>query len=66
MTEYPWAVQASGTDYVRGFGIVYDGVGGALVTGDFKGKATFGSLSLTSPGAADAFVLHVNASGALD
>jgi hypothetical protein len=63
---YPWAVQASGTDYVRGFGLIYDGAGGALVTGDFKGKASFGSLSLTSPGDADAFVLHVNASGSLD
>ena len=65
--EYPqWAVQAGGTDAVLGFGIAYDGVGGALVSGSFSGQASFGSTTLTSRGTEDAFVMHVTASGAID
>ena len=65
--EYPkWAVQTRGTDAVLGYGITYDGVGGALVTGFFSGNASFGSTSLTSRGTEDAFVMHVTASGAID
>ncbi|KOO25904.1 pkd domain-containing protein [Chrysochromulina tobinii] len=61
-----WAVQTGGTGPVLGFGIEYDGVGGALVSGYFSGQASFGSTSLTSRGAEDAFVMHVTASGAID
>ena len=62
-----WAVQAGGTADTRGFDVAYDGgSGGALVTGDFSGKASFGSTSLTSRGSVDAFVMHVTASGAID
>ncbi|KOO31616.1 pkd domain-containing protein [Chrysochromulina tobinii] len=61
-----WAVQTGGTGPVLGFGIEYDGVGGALVSGYFSGQASFGSTSLTSRGTEDAFVMHVTASGAID
>jgi len=61
-----WAVQAGGTAIDEGYGIAYDGTGGALVTGTFGGDASFGSISLTSRGTFDAFVMHVTASGAID
>jgi hypothetical protein len=62
-----WAVQAGGTADTRGFDVAYDGgSGGALVTGDFNGEASFGSTSLTSRGSSDAFVMHVTAAGAID
>jgi hypothetical protein len=64
-----WAVQAGGADTnTAGYGIAHDGAGGALVTGDFDGKASFGSTSLTShgQGSCDAFVMHVTASGSID
>jgi len=61
-----WAVQTGGTGPVLGFGIEYDGVGGALVSGYFSGQASFGSTSLTSRGTEDAYVMHVTASGAID
>ncbi|KOO52965.1 pkd domain-containing protein [Chrysochromulina tobinii] len=61
-----WAIQAGGTSDDRGFGIAHDGAGGAFVTGDFSGEASFGSTSLTSRGVQDAFVMHVTASGAID
>jgi hypothetical protein len=58
MIENPnWAVQTGGTGTVRGFGIAHDArlspdflAGGALVTGDFSGNASFGSTLLTSRG----------------
>jgi hypothetical protein len=62
-----WAVQAGGADTnTGGYGIAHDGAGGALVTGDFNGKVSFGSTSLTGQGNCDAFVMHVTASGAID
>ena len=61
-----WAVQAGGASQHQGYGIAYDGAGGALVTGHFSGNASFGSTSLTSRGGTDAFVMHVTASGAID
>jgi len=69
-----WAVQAGGESATSGRGIAHDGAGGALVTGYFKQMvdsrrlpvASFGSTSLTAQGSADAFVMHVTASGAID
>ena len=61
-----WAVRSAGTDPVLGFGIAYDGAGGALVTGYFSGNASYGSTLLKSRGLADAFVMHVTASGVID
>ena len=63
-----WVIQAGSTSYYSSYGngIAHDGAGGALVTGFFTGWASFGSLSLTSKGSSDAFVMHVTASGAID
>ena len=61
-----WAVQARGASGSQGSGIAYTGAGGALVTGDFYGEASFGSTSLMSRGSYDAFVMHVAASGVID
>jgi len=49
----------------RGLGVASDGKGGAFVTGDFSGNASFGEVTLTSNGASDVFVMHVNSSGAV-
>ena len=43
-----WAIQAGGKDFDEGNGIAHDGAGGALVTGYFKGNASFGSKTLTT------------------
>ena len=51
-----------------GFGIASDGGGGAFVTGQFLGTATFGSTTLTSASSSfnDGFVMHVTSSGSID
>jgi hypothetical protein len=64
--DTPSSFQSPGIPDVRGSGIAHDGAGGALVTGYFSGKASFGSTSLTFRGKYDAFVMHVTASGAID
>ena len=64
--EIDWAVQAGGTNDAKGSAIVYDGAGGAFVTGDFMGNVTFGSTWLQSRGSSDSFVMHVTASGDID
>ena len=61
-----WAVLAGGTLSDGGYGIATDGMGGALVTGDFRGEATFGPALLTSEGLSDVFVMHVTALGVID
>ena len=63
--DTPSSVQTPGVPDVRGSGIAHDGAGGALVTGYFSGKASFGSTSLVFRGKYDAFVMHVRASGAI-
>ena len=57
-----WAVQAGGPSFVPSNGIAHDGEGGALVTGSFRGVASFGSTSLACSSTENAFVMHVNAS----
>ena len=61
-----WAVQAGGWGSTHGSNIAHDGVGGAFVTGDFMGGASFGSTSLVNLGGSNAFVMHVTASGVID
>ena len=58
-----WAIQAGGAFSDGGYGIAYDGAGGALVTGSFYSNASFGLTSLTSSGEYEhAFVMHVASS----
>ena len=61
-----WAIQFGGVYTDVGNGIAHDDTGGAIVTGYFSGKASFGSMSLTSERDADAFVMHITASGVID
>ena len=61
-----WAVRAGGSADDYGYAIASDGSGGAVVTGDFTGRATFGSTTLTSSGGYDVFVAHVSSAGAID
>ena len=59
-----WAIQAGDSDQARGNAITTDGAGGVLVTGYFKGVATFqGKATLTSAGRQDVFVMRVTGTG---
>ncbi len=53
---YVWATKAGGTLSDIGYGVSALPDGSSIVTGDFRGTATFGSTTLTSGGAADVFV----------
>ena len=61
-----WAASVLATTNSYGYGIATDGGGGALVTGYFRGEATFGPAILTSEGLSDVFVMHVTALGVID
>jgi hypothetical protein len=58
-----WAKQAGGTDWDSGNDIAIDTQGNCYITGDFSGRATFGSTSLESSGGADIFVAKLDSSG---
>ena len=55
--SFAWASRAggSGTDFVFGVSALPDG--SAIITGSFRGTATFGSITLTSSGADDVFTV---------
>jgi hypothetical protein len=58
-----WAVKAGGTGAEEGQALVVDEVGNCFVGGYFNGSAVFGSTTLVSAGAKDAFVARYDASG---
>lgn len=59
-----WVVKAGGNGADIGNGITVDNSGNVIVTGEFKGTATFGTTSLTSAGTnSDAFITKLNSSG---
>jgi hypothetical protein len=60
---YVWATQAGGSLSDIGYGISTLPDGSAVVTGSFRGPATFGTTTLTSAGDDDVFVAKVDASG---
>jgi hypothetical protein len=60
---YVWATQAGGSLSDIGYGISTLPDGSAVVTGSFRGTATFGTTTLTSAGDDDVFVAKVDASG---
>jgi len=61
-----WVTHLGGAFEDLARGIVADGMGGGFVTGEFRGQATFGATTLTSRGAADAFVVRVTESGVIE
>ena len=61
--SYVWATQAGSSSLDIGYGISTLPDGSAVVTGSFRGTATFGTTTLTSAGDDDVFVAKVDASG---
>jgi len=65
--NWQWAVQAGDNTYFPDFGqaIGLDTAGNAYIGGYFMGTATFGTITLTSPGNpnCDIFVAKINSSG---
>lgn len=64
-----FVVSAGGSEFEEGLSVAPDAVGGAFITGNFFGTATFGSgpaaVTLTSAGNGDAFVARYDESGSL-
>jgi hypothetical protein len=60
---YVWATQAGGTSNDFGYAVSTLSDGSAIVTGQFRSTATFGSTTLTSAGDYDVFVAKIDASG---
>ncbi len=60
---YAWATKGGGTrsDYATGVSALADG--SSIITGYFRGIATFGTTTLTSAGFNDTFTAKVNADG---
>ena len=60
---WEWVTQAGGTGQDGGFGVSVTSGGGAIVTGEFRDTARFGSTTLTSNGEKDVFVGKISAAG---
>jgi len=62
--NFLWAKQAGGGNGDRrGRGIVTEGLGNIIVTGNFRGTATFGNTILSSAGSDDIFVAKYDGDG---
>ncbi len=60
---YAWATRGGGTDGDVARGVSARANGWSIITGAFRGTATFGSTTLTSAGSDDTFTAKVNANG---
>lgn len=58
-----WVVGAGGSESDQGSGIDVDNSGNAVVTGEFRDTASFGSTDLVSAGGTDVFITKVSSSG---
>lgn len=61
--NYVWAQKVSTTWSDFSFGITVDGSANVYITGQFNGTAYFGSQTITSPGADNAFLAKYNSGG---
>lgn len=61
--NYVWAQKVSTTWNDFSYGITVDGSANVYITGQFNGTAYFGSQTITSPGADNAFLAKYNSSG---
>ena len=61
--SWRWGRRLGGPDQDRGEAVALDGRGSLYVTGDFAGTATFGHITLTSAGGADAYVAKLTTDG---
>ena len=62
---FSWSVRVGGSGHDKSHSVCADGSGGALVVGHFSGTVVFGSISLTSSGGKDAFILKIDSSGGI-
>jgi len=60
---WEWVAQSGGIGSDGGDGVAVTSDGGAIVTGWFNGRATFGYRSLTSSGGEDVFVGKISSTG---
>jgi uncharacterized repeat protein (TIGR01451 family) len=60
-----WATSIGGTQSDWAGSIVYDGVGNVWVTGQFSGTLNAGSLSITSNGGKDAYLVKIDAASGI-
>lgn len=60
-----WATSIGGTQSDWAGSIVYDGVGNVWVTGQFSGTLNAGSLSITSNGGQDAYLIKIDAASGI-
>jgi len=60
---YAWATRGGGTGYDSAYDVSALPDGASIITGVFRGTATFGATSLTSDGPDDIFTAKVNADG---
>ncbi len=63
---WQWVISAGGYYGDTGYGIDIDGNGSIYVTGVFRGDATFGDTTLSSPGNNDVFIAKLDTNGAWD
>jgi len=61
--EFLWVVAAGSGELDFGRGIATDGSGNSIVTGRFRGTATFGDTTLTSAGLEDIFIAKYDGDG---
>jgi putative cell wall-binding protein len=62
--NWVWATAIVGTNSSSGFGVAVLSDGSAIITGDFKDTATFGTTTLTSTGIVDVFIAKISPNGA--